>query len=172
MEPPEPEKTMNDLNDSLEYREDLAKPDDGNEDELDHKPMAIANNSQMASSSIRQSQEASFQNHNSMFYYRFGYYIPVIKQVLEYNGIAQVSGNCRPNIIWNPKMHNTDLFAKLGPQQKINHFPNSAQLGRKDCLNKNIFNMQVKFPREFNFLPRSYILPQEEPVLLDVGLCS
>ena len=27
--------------------------------------------------------------------------------------------------------------------------------------------MQIRFPKEFNFLPRSYILPQEEPVLLE-----
>lgn len=99
--------------------------------------------------------------------YRFGYCIPVVRTVLEHNGVYRSEGGAKASIVWNPKMNSADQFMRLYSFQKVNHFPHSAQLGRKDCLNKNVYYMQIRFPKEFNFLPRTYILPQEEPVLLD-----
>lgn len=132
----------------------------------------------LLASSPRSSQDPNYkidsQQGNSSpssgcnLFYRFGYYIPVIKTVLEHNGIMRADALSKANILWNPKMNAGDQFSRLQAHQKVNHFPNSAQLGRKDCLNKNIFQMQQKYPREYNFLPKSYILPQEEPILQEV----
>ena len=107
------------------------------------------------------------QQKQIQLFYKFGYFVEVINQVLEFNGLTKTESSQKASLIWNPKMGNTEAFSKLLSHQKVNHFPNSLQLGRKDCLNKNIFHMQIRFPKEFNFLPRSYILPQEEPVLLE-----
>jgi len=103
-------------------------------------------------------------------FYKFGYHVDVIQTVLDFNGLAKTESNHKASLIWNPKMNSLEHFSRLQSHQKVNHFPNSVQLGRKDCLNKNVFHMQIRFRKDFSFLPRTYILPQEEPVLLDVAL--
>lgn len=113
--------------------------------------------------------ERSVEKAENTLMYKLGYYIPVVNTVLSHNGLAKTGAMTKANLIWNAKMKEMEQFTKLGPHQKVNHFPNSLQLGRKDCLNKNMFHMQSKFAKDFSFLPRSYILPQEEPVLLDVA---
>jgi hypothetical protein len=50
----------------------------------------------------------------------------------------------------------------LNEYQKINHFPNSFELTRKDRLCANIVKMQEKFGKEcFNIIPDTYNLPDE-----------
>lgn len=57
---------------------------------------------------------------------------------------------------------------QLGPYQKLNHFPNSIELTRKDAMYKNIASMQQKFGhRYFNFVPLTYIIPQDIYLLKD-----
>ncbi|KAK3746116.1 hypothetical protein QZH41_000542 [Actinostola sp. cb2023] len=46
--------------------------------------------------------------------------------------------------------------------QKINHFPRSYELTRKDRLCKNIQRLQhLKGYKHFDFIPNSYVLPEE-----------
>lgn len=57
-------------------------------------------------------------------------------------------------------------FRSLKEYQKINHFPGSFQLGRKDRLWRNLSRMQAKFgKKEFGFVPQSYILPWDRKLL-------
>ena len=50
----------------------------------------------------------------------------------------------------------------MNEYQKINHFPMSNELTRKDRLRENIVKKQEHFGIEvFNILPDSYILPDE-----------
>lgn len=57
-------------------------------------------------------------------------------------------------------------FRSLKEYQKINHFPGSFQLGRKDRLWRNLSRMQAKFgKKEFGFVPQSYILPWDKKLL-------
>lgn len=129
----------------------------------------LGGNEQINRSHLKSPQlERSVEKYDHSLCYKLGYYIPVVESVLNFNGFVKSGATNKANLIWNPKMKDMEQFTKLGPHQKVNHFPNSLQLGRKDCLNKNIFQMQSKFPKEFLFLPRSYILPQEETVLIDV----
>ncbi|VDP74353.1 unnamed protein product [Echinostoma caproni] len=45
---------------------------------------------------------------------------------------------------------------------KVNHFPRSYELTRKDRLAKNVQRMQqIKGLRQFDFVPQTYILPEE-----------
>lgn len=49
---------------------------------------------------------------------------------------------------------------------QLNHFPGSFQIGRKDRLWRNVSRMQMRFgKKEFNFLPQSFILPQDVKLL-------
>ncbi|XP_062390965.1 tubulin polyglutamylase TTLL4 isoform X2 [Sardina pilchardus] len=57
-------------------------------------------------------------------------------------------------------------FKTIREYQKLNHFPGSFQIGRKDRLWRNLSKMQARFgKREFNFFPRSFVLPQDIKLL-------
>ena len=53
--------------------------------------------------------------------------------------------------------------------QKINHFPASSEISRKDSLARNLAKMQPYFPSEFNFFPKSWILPAEYGKFFEFG---
>ncbi|KAM7048837.1 tubulin monoglutamylase TTLL4 isoform 1-T4 [Acridotheres tristis] len=53
-------------------------------------------------------------------------------------------------------------FKAIREHQKLNHFPGSFQIGRKDRLWRNLVKMQARCgKKEFNFFPQSFILPQD-----------
>ena len=53
-------------------------------------------------------------------------------------------------------------FKELKETQKINHFPGAFQIGRKDKLWRNLSRMMLKHEiREFDFVPMTYVLPQD-----------
>lgn len=49
--------------------------------------------------------------------------------------------------------------------QKVNHFPGSWALGRKDRLSRTIWAMRRLYPSEFNFHPESFVLPTDNHCL-------
>ncbi|KAJ3592749.1 hypothetical protein NHX12_007876 [Muraenolepis orangiensis] len=68
------------------------------------------------------------------------------------------------------------LFKNIKEHQKLNHFPGSFQIGRKDRLWRNLSKMRARFGKqEFSFFPRSFILPQDIKLLRraweDAGAC-
>lgn len=67
---------------------------------------------------------------------------------------------------WQRSKIKSEEFMGLTYYQKINHFPKSSELGRKDKMNQNIGTFEKKFGKEFRFVPKSYILPQELSLLL------
>ncbi|XP_006901382.1 PREDICTED: tubulin polyglutamylase TTLL4-like, partial [Elephantulus edwardii] len=57
-------------------------------------------------------------------------------------------------------------FRSIREHQKLNHFPGSFQIGRKDRLWRNLSRMQTRFgKKEFSFFPQSFILPQDAKLL-------
>ncbi|XP_015724436.1 tubulin polyglutamylase TTLL4 isoform X2 [Coturnix japonica] len=57
-------------------------------------------------------------------------------------------------------------FRAIREHQKLNHFPGSFQIGRKDCLWRNLLKMRTRCgKKEFNFFPQSFILPQDIKLL-------
>ncbi|XP_062435066.1 tubulin monoglutamylase TTLL4 isoform X3 [Rhea pennata] len=57
-------------------------------------------------------------------------------------------------------------FRAIREHQKLNHFPGSFQIGRKDRLWRNLLKMQTRYgKKEFNFFPQSFILPQDIKLL-------
>ncbi len=51
------------------------------------------------------------------------------------------------------------LLGKMHPYQRTNHFPGMYALARKNLLAKNLIAMQKYFPKEFNFFPKTWLLP-------------
>ncbi|KAJ8350731.1 hypothetical protein SKAU_G00258610 [Synaphobranchus kaupii] len=66
---------------------------------------------------------------------------------------------------WGHHMRSHE-FRAIHEHQKLNHFPGSFQIGRKDRLWRNLSKMQILFGRqEFSFFPRSFVLPQDMRLL-------
>ena len=54
---------------------------------------------------------------------------------------------------------------ELNCLQKVNHFPGSWALGRKDRLSRTMWAMKRLYPTEYSFHPESYVLPGENSSL-------
>lgn len=67
-------------------------------------------------------------------------------------------------VMWS-KHQNDSQMSDLNCLQKINHFPSSWCVGRKDRLARTMESMHRIHPQNFNFHPESYILPQQREAL-------
>jgi hypothetical protein len=69
--------------------------------------------------------------------------------------------NCRFDnftAMWSKHLPVND-FARLSEFQKVNHFPGSFELGRKDSLHRVMNRMRDKHGNEYDFYPKSYAWP-------------
>ena len=76
--------------------------------------------------------------------------------------------NC--NIIWKllPPGKMRDLIRKLGKNQKFNHFPSTYQIGLKDNMYKHFKVYKRHFPKLYNFVPETYILPNDSDIFTNI----
>lgn len=63
------------------------------------------------------------------------------------------------NLLWNDEYIQEEDLRKLLPYQKINRFPGSYMLGRKNFLARNLTKMKKKHPEDFDFIPKTWLLP-------------
>ncbi|KAI8848593.1 tubulin-tyrosine ligase/Tubulin polyglutamylase, partial [Chytridium lagenaria] len=49
----------------------------------------------------------------------------------------------------------------MQPYQKINHFPGMHEICRKDHLARNLSRLSRLLPKEYNFFPKTWTLPQD-----------
>ena len=67
-------------------------------------------------------------------------------------------------VLW--AQHQTPYILRgLNCLQKVNHFPGSWALGRKDRLSRTIWAMKRLYPSDFNFHPESFVLPVDKHCL-------
>jgi tubulin polyglutamylase TTLL5 len=65
-------------------------------------------------------------------------------------------------VLWTGKHIKKSQLQAFNPHQKINHFPKTFEITRKDRLFKNVAAMAQQFPDAgFDFLPKTYVLPEE-----------
>jgi len=64
------------------------------------------------------------------------------------------------NLLWTGGTK-TDSLKYMNKFQKMNHFPGSYQLGRKDLMWKNISKMKRQFGSEYSICPKTYIFPHD-----------
>lgn len=69
-------------------------------------------------------------------------------------------------LFWSDLAVADDYIAAIDIYQKVNHFPGSGEITRKDNLARNVARLQKLHPSSYNFTPRSWILPAEETILL------
>ncbi|CAE1269866.1 TTLL5 [Acanthosepion pharaonis] len=87
----------------------------------------------------------------------------IIRTVLLAHGFHEVSSNNSDfNMLWTGGHLKPLTLRNMSEFQKINHFPRSYELTRKDRLYKNVQRMQqIKGSRNFNFVPMSFVIPAE-----------
>lgn len=85
----------------------------------------------------------------------------LLRAVLETNQFQQTETHDW-TILWSSQSYKPYLYDNLNDYQKINHFPCSFELTRKDRLCANIVKMQERFGKEaFDIIPDTYNLPDE-----------
>lgn len=92
----------------------------------------------------------------------------LINLLLQSHGLTEVPMNEMDfNILWMGNHPKPDILRNLMPYQKVNHFPRSYEITRKDRLYKNIEAMQrSKGLRNLDFIPQTFLLPTESRELL------
>ena len=85
----------------------------------------------------------------------------VVKKALRQLGFKMMDDEAGDwDIYWNDTAGTTpEQLSKLQPHQRMNHVPGMYQLARKYNLCKNLMRMHKAFPTEFNFFPKTWILP-------------
>ncbi|XP_041070170.1 tubulin polyglutamylase TTLL5-like [Carcharodon carcharias] len=87
----------------------------------------------------------------------------LVRSILTVHGFHEVHPNCNDfNLMWTGSHLKPYVLRTLLEFQKVNHFPRSYELTRKDRLYKNIQRMQQTHGfKHFNIVPQAYILPSE-----------
>ena len=69
--------------------------------------------------------------------------------------------NAEFDVYWHDIAIDTEKMSSLKPYQKTNHFPGMYGITNKKHLAKNLKRLQKLFPMEFDFFPRTWVLPAE-----------
>jgi len=104
---------------------------------------------------------------DSGYYFKFNTNaVTLIKYLLEDNGFRESHNSLNFSLLWSNGPIKNEVYQCLGYYQKVNHFPKSSEITRKDAMHRNISRMQTSFGlKNFNFIPRSFILPNELSLL-------
>ncbi|XP_072721406.1 tubulin polyglutamylase TTLL5 isoform X2 [Ciconia boyciana] len=87
----------------------------------------------------------------------------LVRNILTAHGFHEVHPNSSDyNLMWTGSHLKPYLLRSLTDIQKVNHFPRSYELTRKDRLYKNVSRMQLAHGfKTFHILPQTFILPTE-----------
>ena len=76
------------------------------------------------------------------------------------NGGVDMVDQDNYNLLWTTYTK-VDGVKELSEYQKVNHFPGSINLGRKDLLWRSIKKMQEKHQDSFGITPQTWILTED-----------
>ena len=63
--------------------------------------------------------------------------------------------------MWNIGVVQPSVYQTMGAYMKVNHFPKTFLITRKDLMLQNLSKMRAKYPSHYNFYPKTFILPNE-----------
>ncbi|ORC91960.1 putative tubulin tyrosine ligase [Trypanosoma theileri] len=114
-------------------------------------------------------------NLNRMCLYKLGPGVVAFKVVIdafEAAGMKYTPSNELFNVIW-AKRATPYTLSHLGPYQKVNHFPGTWGVGRKDSLAINISKMQRYFGADtFDIIPTTFLIPKQWDELEEYVKCQ
>jgi tubulin polyglutamylase TTLL6/13 len=64
-------------------------------------------------------------------------------------------------VLWTDDMIEPDTLIKMHFFQKISHFPGIYVIARKNLLGLSLTEMKKKFPEDYNFFPKTWLLPTD-----------
>eukprot|EP00820_Chromera_velia_P013539 Cvel_24001.t2-p1 / transcript=Cvel_24001.t2 / gene=Cvel_24001 / organism=Chromera_velia_CCMP2878 / gene_product=Tubulin polyglutamylase TTLL5, putative / transcript_product=Tubulin polyglutamylase TTLL5, putative / location=Cvel_scaffold2544:13796-16197(+) / protein_length=378 / sequence_SO=supercontig / SO=protein_coding / is_pseudo=false len=86
---------------------------------------------------------------------------PLVTDVLQANGFQITEGH-NWQLLWAGSNIRDSVYEGLHKHQRVNHFPGSTELTRKDRLWANVSAMQRMYGKEkFDFLPDTFVLPEQ-----------
>uniref|UniRef100_A0A7N6ADC8 Tubulin--tyrosine ligase-like protein 5 n=1 Tax=Anabas testudineus TaxID=64144 RepID=A0A7N6ADC8_ANATE len=87
----------------------------------------------------------------------------LVRRILTNHGFHEVHPNSNDfNLMWTGSHLKPYILRSLQDFQKVNHFPRSYELTRKDRLYKNIQRMQQTHGfKNFHIVPQTFVLPSE-----------
>ena len=87
----------------------------------------------------------------------------LVNSLLTSHGLSEVSHNSNDfNLLWTGSHPRPHTFSSMKYYQRVNHFPRSYELTRKDRLFKNVAKFQHTYgAKHFDFLPPSFVMPNE-----------
>ncbi|KAM9341326.1 tubulin polyglutamylase TTLL5 [Symphorus nematophorus] len=87
----------------------------------------------------------------------------LVRGILTNHGFHEVHPNSNDfNLMWTGSHLKPYILRSLQDYQKVNHFPRSYELTRKDRLYKNIQRMQQTHGfKNFHIVPQTFVLPSE-----------
>jgi len=93
----------------------------------------------------------------------------IVKRCAGNSGFRLMRKTCTDwGATWGKHMK-SGMFKEVKEAQKINHFPGTFNIGRKDRLWKNYHRLMMKHGKtEFGFLPRTFCLPADTKLLRKV----
>lgn len=107
---------------------------------------------------------------NGYFFRFYNSDVKIIRCILEDNGFRE-NNNPRNQdwlVMWSNVGYKSDIYQSLTKYQKVNHFPRSTELTRKDSMYSRMARMQAMYgDKHFNFIPKTFILPKEYSALVD-----
>lgn len=65
------------------------------------------------------------------------------------------------NLIWDDTRVSVEGISELKAFQRYNHFPAMSEISRKDALARNMLKMYKILPQEFDFVPKTWVMPTE-----------
>lgn len=68
--------------------------------------------------------------------------------------------NPKWNVLWTG-VTKPEILKDMTKYQRVNHFPQSFHLGRKDLMWKSVYRMKKSFPKDFDICPQTYLLPDD-----------
>ena len=68
---------------------------------------------------------------------------------------------CDWDIHWSDTGMQQAKLQKMQSYQRVNHYPGMMALGHKNNLARNLKRMSKFFEKEYDFSPKTWILPQD-----------
>ena len=95
--------------------------------------------------------------------------IRLIRCTLEDNGFRECGPrNSEWSVMWSVSTMRSQNLQNLSKYQKVNHFPRSYEITRKDMLYQRIARMlSIHGSKHFGFVPKTHVLPAEYHLLVE-----
>lgn len=105
------------------------------------------------------------KRHANVLFYGAECKYPVIQDLVREMGWtwvdegSKLADNC--HLYWIDVANIQERFAKVQSWQRVNHFPGMPHIARKTRMAQNLDKMRRAFPLEYNFYPRTWVLPND-----------